>query len=106
VEIAFETKSLRTLCESEAQATKELGPKVAPLLIHRLADLRAARFVSDIPVGNPRELTGDPTKMVIDLCDGYFVIFSANQSKMPVSEQVDWLSVNRIKVIEVVRSDG
>jgi hypothetical protein len=50
LELAFETKLLREICESEQKARQELGIKVAEALKRRLADLRAATSVEDLPV--------------------------------------------------------
>ena len=54
MEIAFNTKSLRAICESEAKAKRELGPSVAGILKHRLADLQAAKSANDLVAGQPR----------------------------------------------------
>jgi hypothetical protein len=36
LELAFESKLLRTVCENETCATRKLGPTVAEALKHRL----------------------------------------------------------------------
>ncbi len=53
LELAFATKPLRELCESEAKAKQKLGAKIAAVLMHRLADLRAAYSIGDLPIGKP-----------------------------------------------------
>jgi hypothetical protein len=58
LELAFDSKSLRTTCESERQAKLELGDVVAEVLKHRLADLLAAKSVKDLVAGQPRLLDG------------------------------------------------
>jgi proteic killer suppression protein len=104
LELAFESKSLRTLCESEAHAKRKLGPTVAEVLKHRLADLRAATSVKDLLVGLPRVLDGtDHQHMVIDLYDHYRVVFCANHPNNPVAEsgKLDWPKVSRIKILRI-----
>ena len=93
LELAFDTKSLRDLCENEEKARRELGPEVAEKLKHRLADLRAAESVKDLVVGQPREVkSADPGCFLVDLANGCRLTFCANHLKVPklTSECVDW----------------
>ena len=103
VEVAFHSKALRSLCESETQAVDAFGAAVASVLRHRLADLSAAKSPYDIPIGNPRIIESNPLTMVIDLCDGYDISFCANHPKNPMTENgnVDWQKVRRIKILDV-----
>ena len=43
LEIAFEFKELRDICEREAEAKHSLGESNAEMLRHRLADMEAAK---------------------------------------------------------------
>ena len=109
MELAFESKSLRTICESESHAKRELGPTVAEFLKRRLADIRAATSVKDLVVGRPRELdTSDARHMVVDLCDGYRIVFAANHPKNPVTEtgDLDWPMVSRVKIMRIEKDNG
>lgn len=104
MELAFESKSLRTICENEAHAKRKLGPTVAEVLKHRLADLRAATSVKDLVVGRPRVSdSADHQHMVIDLCDDHRMVFCANHLSNPVAEsgKLDWLKVSRIKILRI-----
>jgi proteic killer suppression protein len=105
MEIAFESKSLRTVCESESQAKQELGDAVAAALKRRLADLRAATSINDLVAGRSR-VGNDRNKMMIDLCDGYRLIVQANHIKNPKLEGggVNWKKVNRIKIVRIERN--
>jgi hypothetical protein len=107
LELAFHSKPLRTICESETEATHEFGEAVAAVLRHRLADLSAAKSPSDVPVGRPRALTSDPTKMCLDLCDGYVVTFCSNHPKNPKTPSglPDWEKVSRIKILEIAHKN-
>jgi plasmid maintenance system killer protein len=106
LELAFESASLRTICESEQRAKRKLGANAAEALKHRLADLRAATCARDLLVGRPRRLDGgDGQDMVLDVCDGHRIVFSANHSNNPKTESgdVDWAKVSRIKIRRIER---
>jgi plasmid maintenance system killer protein len=104
MEIAFENKSLRKLCESERTARRSLGARVAERLKRRLADLRAANCVQDVVAGRPRELHGNSAgQVVLDLGEGAYLVFCTNHSVAPLSDgtHVDWSKVNRVKIISI-----
>ena len=108
LEIAFDTKPLRTICESEVQANRELDSEVAEILKHRLADLRAATSIMDLITGRPRKLDGVKwQQMIINLCDGYGIVFCANHLNNPMTEtgDLDWARVSRIKILRIGKSD-
>ena len=109
MELAFVSKLLRTICENEAYAKCKLGPMVAEVLKHRLADLRAATSVKDLVVGRPHGLGGaDHQHMVIDLCDDHRMVFCANHPNNPVAEsgKLDWPKVSRIKILRIEGNHG
>lgn len=104
LELAFESKSLRTMCEIEARAMHELGNAVAQTLKHRLADLRAAASVNDLVAGRPHVLDSSVLQvMVVDLCDGYSLLFKSNHTKCPLTgaDDIDWGRVSRIKIVAI-----
>jgi proteic killer suppression protein len=107
VELAFETRQLRAICESEAHARRELGADVAAALQRRLSDLLAAASPNDIGVGAPRQLDGtDPRpRMIIDLRDGFQLVLGVNHRKIPTTQSgsVDWSRVTRFKVLAIGR---
>jgi proteic killer suppression protein len=109
LELAFDTKSLRDLCEKEEKARRELAPDVAQKLKHRLADLRAADSVEDLVAGRPRETeSANPGYFVIDLTDGSRLAFCANHRNVPLltSGGVDWSRVSRIKILRIENAHG
>lgn len=109
MELAFDSQSLRSICEKSNIATRKLGPIVAELLKHRLADLRAARYISDLLAGAPHVLErGNHQVATVSLGDRYRLIFSANHPKNPVTEQglVDWSRVSRIKILKIESENG
>lgn len=81
-----------------------LGQSAARLLKARLADLRAADSVSDLPAGSPRTVIGpDGPYLVIELTDGYRMDLVPNHPRLS-SESLgncDWTTVRRLKIISV-----
>lgn len=109
LDLAFDSKPLRTVCENEKEAIRELGPLVARVLKHRLADLRAAISINDLILGHPRLLLDDGKyhqSMIIDLCDDYQMTFCANHPCNPVVENgnIDWSKVSRVKLLRIERN--
>lgn len=104
MEISFDTKRLRTICESDVYANHELGLRVSELLKRRLADLRAATSIKDLVAGQPRILDeANRQNMVINLSDGYGIVYCANHIKNPMTETggIDWAKVSRIKILRI-----
>ncbi len=109
MELAFDKKSLREVCENEDKAKRDLGVRVAERLKRRLADLRAATCVKDLVAGQPRELDGaDHRHITIDLCEDYRIVFCANHTATPMLESgdVDWSRVSRVKILRIERDYG
>ncbi len=104
MEIAFDSRQIRHICEDASEATLTLGANVAGTLRDRLADLEAATSVSDILIGKPRALQcGADEFMVVDLCDGYSLVFAANHNIKPTGEngRILWPQVTRIKILQI-----
>jgi plasmid maintenance system killer protein len=107
MEIAFHSRSLRDICESEAMLTKRFGKRVGQKIKRRLADLRAATSIEDLPLGNPRQLPGklQPT-MALDLCDGFSLTFRSNHVRRGTpTGRGDWSEVSRIKIMTIGRDN-
>jgi plasmid maintenance system killer protein len=104
LELAFETRSIRSLCEKPKKAESNLGIKSSNKLKRRLADLIAAPTARDIIAGNPTVETGNPhERMSIQLGEGFRLVFVANHNQNPVlkSGAVDWSKVNRIRIVAI-----
>lgn len=106
MELAFDTKELRTICESEDYANRVLDPLVVEILKHRLADLRAATSIRDLVAGRVHQL--EDTKnchMIVELRDDHRIVLCANHPKNPIDEygRVDWSRVSRVKVLRIGR---
>src|SRR6266853_4108322 len=65
MEVAFRTRSLRSLCGDEQVAVRQLGDELAMELRARIADLRAAASFDDIVAGQPAFLNGQDPRAVI-----------------------------------------
>lgn len=107
LELAFAKKSLRTLCEDEVRAKRDLGGELASALRKRLADMQAVSSVRDLVTGRPREIgSGRSGYMAVDLCNGYQLVFCVNQSALPMQgDSIDWSRVKRIRIIGIEKND-
>jgi hypothetical protein len=97
VELSFETLDLRNVCESEAKAKRKFGTAVANSLKRRIADLRAAPSVKDLPVGKPNLGSGT---YVFELTEGLVLRVIPNHvrdPKLPTGD-VNWAKVTHIKI--------
>jgi hypothetical protein len=104
LQLAFETKHLRTLCESSADAISELGQEVTYALMQRLADISSAVSIKDILLGHPQAF--DNGDLVIDLAAGYRLRCCAGHPSNPktASDVIEWEKVSRIKVVGIANS--
>ena len=104
MELAFESRALRTICESETNAQSELGPTVAEVLKRRLADLRAANSINDLVVGRPR-LSDDENDqhLIIDLVSGCSMVLGANHPSNPLTAtgRLNWAMISRVKLLRI-----
>lgn len=104
MEIAFDSRQIRHICEDASKATLTLGANVAGALMDRLADLEAATSVSDIIIGRPRAVqSGADEFMAVDLCDGQSLVFAANHNIKPIGDngRIQWHQVTRIKILQI-----
>lgn len=102
LQLAFGTKCLRELCRSEVRARRKFGALVADELKQVIADLRAAKSINDL-VANPPVHSGQLDELVIKFLHGVKLVFRQNHNNPPLldSGELDWNSVNRIKIMEV-----
>jgi hypothetical protein len=101
LQLAFETKRLREICENEDSAAEELGTKVAEQLKRRLADLRAAESIEEMPnIVKPRK---GSTKCSVRFAKDRSIVFCANHNPKPTlqSGKIDWTKVRRIRILEI-----
>lgn len=104
LQLAFATKALRDLCEHAAKAEAAYGSEVAATIRARVADLRAAVRISDVPVGRPVEIPEEPGTMSLSLRDGLRLVFRSNHNRTPeTAGRVDWSRVTRIQLLRIER---
>lgn len=103
LQLAFETKDLRTICEDSTAAIDKLGLKVAGVLTHRLGDIDSAKSINDLVAGKPH--VRDDGDLHIDLIDGYGLVCRANHQRNPTtsSGSIDWEKVIRIKIVSITK---
>lgn len=108
MELAFSTKALRAVCESEERALRELGVDLASILKRRLADLRAAANATDLVAGNPKPAPDSKEELMLDLADGFTVFLTANHAAIPRlrSGHIDWSNVSRVKLLRIEKHNG
>ncbi|MCY3837526.1 MAG: system killer suppression protein [Gammaproteobacteria bacterium] len=107
MEIAFRTKKLRKILNSQAALRKSYGDKLARSLMIRLAVLRNAETLSLVPASRPERrhlLKGKRRgQFAVDLDRSFRLIFEPNHDPVPQSEDggIDLERVTAITVIEV-----
>lgn len=103
MEVGFHSVTLRTLCEDVTRATDVLGATVADSLRARLADLRAAEWVGELPVGAPVVSANDWPTVTIRLDGGYELICRVSHPSpaRDATGSVDMRRVRRLRVVFV-----
>ena len=106
--VAFETEELRRICEDSAVARSTLGDDVAANLAARVADLRAAPTIGDLPVGRPRVGGPELELLTVELGSATRMVWVANHSRPSKTPEgkIDWDRTNRIRLLEIGRSDS
>jgi hypothetical protein len=104
LEISYETKELREIFQFPARAADLYGPKVARLLAVRFADLRASPNAEELEAFSPKHriIQGVPA-LALDLSSSYSVILVPNHPKHPPGAAMNWATVRRVKVLDIVR---
>lgn len=104
LELSFVSQIVRMVCENEDKAKEMLGAPVALTLKTRLADMRAAMFVSELAAGFPAEINhnGIPAYKV-DLTTQERLIFCCAHDNIPLLQDggTDWQQVSRVKLIQI-----
>jgi|SRR5579871_4590725 len=104
MDISFQNKRLRTLCESEVEAVQKLGKPGARKLKARLADIEAASCVTDLVAGNPHPLSGDRSgQFALALDGGRRLVFEAAHDPVPRREDgsIDWSCITKVRIAYV-----
>jgi len=101
MEIGFRDDKLRDLCEKERVARKKLGDACARKLRSRLADLDAARVVTDLVIGRPHPLKVDRAgQFALHLAGGVRLVFAPANEPVPQTQDgsTDWSEVSAVRI--------
>jgi hypothetical protein len=101
--LAFDSESLRLLCEDEDIAIVRLGADVSSKLHARLADLSAAKEINELLAGKPAINEDNLNEYKIELSNVWRLIFCSNHVKPPLDKKdnIDWSHVTRIKILRI-----
>ncbi len=105
MELAFETVGLRRVCESDVEARKCFPEGTAEELQDRLADMRAAKSVSDLVAGGPSLDARSPGQIRFGLDGGYELVCVGNHPRPPITDDglMDFGRMRRVKVVMIGR---
>ena len=106
MELAFWSRALRAVCEDTAVARRSLDAPVAEQLRGRLADLRAADNVAELPLETTLTLVDGAATVTVDLSQGYRMVLTSNHPTPPSDVEIDWRRVRRLQVMAIERSSG
>ena len=104
LEIAFDSRELRTTCESPVRAKRNLGERASLALQRHLADMEAVESVSELlEMGLGIENCEQEQGMLrFYLSEGLYLYCEVNHHRVPMSGiTVDWAQVTRLKVIRI-----
>lgn len=104
MEVAFDTKQLRDLCESQKNAERRMNISAAEALRSCFADIMAAANVDEFRLVRPTSsLRGDGAMIDIPLADGYRLRFCQNHIECPklANGSISWSTVTRVKIMGV-----
>lgn len=109
VNLAFLTREIRTLCESQTEAEREFGIEVARKLRACLADMRETENVEELLIVQPSaKVDGVVGRFEIHLNDGYKVVLFANHNSLPMIDKtgrIDWTRVRRLRIEAIERNE-
>lgn len=102
MEISFESKYLRKLCEDNEFASSQMRKDSASALKVRLADLRAANSMNDIISIWP-DVKINASNCKISIGENYVMMITANHNTNPLTDEGDiqWENVSRVRVLEI-----
>ncbi len=104
MQIAFNNKKLRELCENRKKAEAELGSDCSRKLRTRLSDLEAVDNVYELTAGHPHPLEPDSSReFSLDLSDGKRLVFKPDHEPAPLNNNntTDWAKVTAIIIVYI-----
>lgn len=108
--ITFDSRELREVCEVAAESDRLLGERSAALFRETLADLQAAPTLGDLPF-RPQELgqVGGRHGFALSYGEDGAIVFLEVHRKAPLDDDgvFDWRLVSRVKIVQVgAHGDG
>jgi len=102
MDIAFQTRALRDLCEDELRLSARFGSDAATQIIARMADLRATEAIQElVKAGLCVPLEDGRLASSIDA--GWRIVLAPNhlQRRRASSPPLPWSQVTRVKVFAI-----
>jgi len=93
---------IEAICLVAKTAARVLGAESARKLQSRLADLRAARNVTELLAGRPHPYKGKKEKRFsLDLSGGDRLLFIPSENPPPQKEDggIDWMAVTEVTIV-------
>jgi hypothetical protein len=105
MELAFETVGLRHVCESDLEARKCFPQGTVEELQARLADMRAAKSVSDLVAGKPYFDPHPPGRIRFGLDGGYELMCVGNHPRPTLTGDglIDFSRMRRVKIVTIAQ---
>ena len=101
LEFAFSTKKLRSMCEDEEVAISEISVAGADSLRQKLADLRAADSIVDLPSTTSLSQSDSLDYYTLQVSHLFSINIYPNHANVPMKNgHVDWSKVHRIRLEE------
>lgn len=106
MELAFECKELRALCEIKLLGIERFGDELAFNFRARLDDVGAAIGFSDILLGEP-QIIHEPELNIhvlkISIGKTSKLVFAANHINNPLADDntIDWNRVTRVRLLKI-----
>ena len=85
VELSWDTRLLREICENPGRALESLPEEVCRELQDRLADLDAAESMADLVIGDPKVDSRPPGRVSYLLPEGFEVMCVGSYSQPPLN---------------------
>lgn len=104
METLYASRDLEELCTDARKAQKALGQAGFRKLRARLADLAAARCVTELVAGRPHPLRGDREgQFAVDLDGGRRLVFEPVERPIPRADDggIAWGRVAAVRIVEI-----
>lgn len=105
MELVFQSFALRNLCQSQDEAEQVLTADGAKALRSVLADLRAARNLSEFALIH--DVTGQSESMTVELTPSEILVFRQSHLHPPTKgDCVNWDKVYRVRILSIGGDDA